>query len=155
MTLEPIPVRYQYSVVPHIMIKGASAAIEWYKQAFGATELFRISQPDGQIMHAEISISDSMIMLSDTQPPFHDPLSLGGETVGLHVFVPDADTLFDRAVDAGATAVMPVRAMFYGARMGMLEDPFGHMWALLTYEEDVPPEEIVRRGEAMLGQGDA
>lgn len=153
MPAKPAPVRYQHSVVPHVMIKGASAAIEFYKRAFDATEIFRISQPNGQIAHAEIVVSGSIIMVGDAEGTFHDPLSLGGPSVGLHVYVENVDILFAQAISAGAAAIQPVQHMFYGDRMGMLEDPFGHIWVLLTHEEDITPEEIKRRGEAMFKIG--
>jgi PhnB protein len=148
--IEAIPDRYRYSVIPHVMVEGASAAIEFYERALGATELFRIAQPDGRIVHAEITIGRSVVMVGDANDPFEDPHSLGGLSVGLHVYVEDVDARFAQAVDAGARVIEPVRDMFYGDRMGMLKDPFGHIWVLLTHLEDLPPEEIKRRGEAML-----
>ena len=153
MTLKSIPDRYHYSVIPHIFIKGASAAIEFYKQAFGATEVFRISQPNGEIVHAEILIGGSIIMVGDADGVFSDPHSLSGSPVGLHVYVEDVDAQFIQAVSAGAKAIEPVKEMFYGDRMGMLEDPFGHIWVLLTHKENLSPEEIKNRGEAMLKKG--
>ncbi len=154
MTVQSIPDRYLHSVIPHVMIEGASTAIEFYTQALGAIELFRISQPNGRIVHAEISIGGSIFMVGDAEGSFHDPQSLGGTPVGLHVYVENADALFAQAVGAGAKAIQPVQAMFYGDRMGMLEDPFGHIWVLLTHVEDIAPEEITRRGEAMFERGD-
>ena len=155
MSINSIPDRYRRSVIPHIMIDGASAAIEFYKQAFGATEVFRISQPDGQIVHAEILIGESVIMVGDGGGVFGNPHSLGGSAVGLHVYVEDVDARFAQAVSAGAKAIEPVQDMFYGDRMGMLEDPFGHIWVLLTHKEDLTPDEIKNRGEAMLKKGSA
>ncbi|WP_219975809.1 VOC family protein [Rubrobacter xylanophilus] len=133
------------------MIDGASEAIRFYEQAFGASEIFRVSQPDGKILHAEIKVGDSVVMLGDTDEAFGAPTSLGGTTVGLHVYVEDVDSCFARAVGAGARALQPVGDMFYGDRMGMLEDPFGHIWVLLTHKEELSPEEIKTRGEAMFG----
>lgn len=152
MSVNSMPERYRHSVVPHIMINGASAAMEFYKHTFGAIEIFRISQPNGQIFHAEIRIGDSINMLGDADGAFHDPHSLGGSPVGLHVYVEDVDTQFAQAVGAGAKAIQPVQDMFYGDRMGMLEDPFGHIWVLLTHNEELSPKEIKERGEAMLKQ---
>jgi PhnB protein len=150
MTARQIPDRYRQSVIPHIMIKGASAAIEFYTRAFGATELVRIAKPNGHIVHAEIKIDDSIIMVGDAERPFHDPNSLGGSSVGLHIYVKNVDALSAQATSAGAKEIQPVQDMFYGDRMAMLEDPFGHIWVLLTHLEDIAPEEIKKRGEAIL-----
>jgi PhnB protein len=152
MTEKWLPHRYIHSVIPHIMIKGASTAIEFYKRAFDAVEIFRIAKPDGKIIHAEITIGDSIIMVGDAEGIFHDPQSLGGSSVGLHIYIDKVDDYFAQAVHAGAEPLQPVQDMFYGDRMGILKDPFGHIWVLLTHKEDVTPEEIKRRGEAMLGQ---
>jgi PhnB protein len=151
--LKQIPDRYYHSVIPHIFVNGASAAIEFYKQALGATEIFRISQPNGQIVHAEIKIGDSIIMLGDAEGIFCAPQSIGGSTVGLHVYIDNLDAQFTQAVNVGAKEIQPVQDMFYGDRMAMLEDPFGHIWVLLTHQEDLTLEEIKRRGEAMLQAG--
>ena len=146
-----IPDRYHRSVIPHVMIDGASEAIRFYEQAFGASEIFRVSQPDGRIVHAEIKVGDSVVMVGDMDEAFGDSRSLGGTSVGLHVYVEDVDARFARAVAAGAKELHLVQDMFYGDRMGMLEDPFGHVWVLLTHKEEMPPEEIKARGEAMFG----
>jgi PhnB protein len=154
MTVKPIPDGY-HSITPYLMIKGASEAIEFYKRAFGATEIFRLSHPNGQIGHAEIKIGDSSIMLADAcdQAEFHPPASLGGSSVALHVYVEDVDAQFNQAVSAGAKAVKPVLDQFYGDRTGMLQDPFGHIWFLATHKKDITPEEINRRAEALFHQG--
>lgn len=151
MTVKPIPDGY-HSVTPYLMIKGASEAIEFYKRAFGATELFRLAAPGGQIGHAEIKIGDSLIMLADPceEGAFRNPQSLGGSSVGLHVYVADVDAQFAQAIKAGAKAVKPVQDQFYGDRSGTLEDPFGHIWFLSTHKEDVAPDEINRRAEALF-----
>jgi PhnB protein len=151
MTIKPIPDGY-HSVTPYLSIKGAAEAIEFYKRAFSATELFRLVTPSGEIGHAEIKIGDSPIMLADAceEGPFRNPQSLGGSSVGLHVYVEDVDALFDRAVDAGAKAVRPVQDQFYGDRTGTLEDPFGHIWFLATHKEELTPEEINRRAEVLF-----
>jgi PhnB protein len=151
MSAGSMPYRYHRSAIPHLMIDGASEAIGFYERAFGASEIFRVSQPDGKIVHAEIKVGDSVVMLGDTDDAFGDPLALGGTTVGLHVYVEDVDSWFARAVAAGAKVLQPVQDMFYGDRMGMLEDPFGHVWVLLTHKEELSPEEIKIRGEVMLG----
>jgi uncharacterized glyoxalase superfamily protein PhnB/ketosteroid isomerase-like protein len=145
-----IPSRYRYSVIPHVMIDGAAAAIEFYAKAFDAVELFRIARPDGRIVHAEITIGDSLVMVGDADAPFKDPRALGGLSVGLHFYVDNVDARLAQAVDAGAVLVQPGQDMFYGDRMGMVTDPFGHLWVLLTHQEDLHPEEIKRRGEAQL-----
>jgi PhnB protein len=156
MMIKPIPDGY-HSVTPYLSIKGAAEAIEFYKRAFGATELFRLVAPSGEIGHAEIKIGDSPIMLADPyeEGAFRNPQSLGGTSVGLHVYVEDVDALFVRAVDAGAKAVRPVQDQFYGDRTGTLEDPFGHVWFLATHKEELTPEEINRRAEALFKQGGA
>ena len=156
MTVKPIPDGY-HSVTPYLSIKGAAQAIEFYKRAFSATELFRLVAPSGEIGHAEIKIGDSPIMLADPceEGPFRNPQSLGGSSVGLHVYVEDVDTLFVQAVDAGAKAVRPLQDQFYGDRTGTVEYPFGHVWFLATHKEDLAPEEINRRAEALFKQGGA
>lgn len=156
MTIKTIPDGY-HSVTPYLSIKGAAEAIEFYKRAFSATELFRLVAPNGEVGHAEIKIGDSPIMLADPceEGAFRNPQSLGGSSVGLHVYVEDVDALFVQAVDAGAKAVRPVQDQFYGDRTGTLEDPFGHVWFLATHKEELTPEEINRRAEALFKQGGA
>jgi len=153
MTVKPIPDGY-HSITPYLMIKGASEAIEFYKRAFGATEIFRLSHPNGQIGHAEIKIGDSSVMLADPceQGAFRTPQSLGGSSVALHVYVKDVDAQFAQAVSAGAKTIKPVFDQFYGDRTGTLQDPFGHIWFLATHKEDIAPEEISRRAEALFQQ---
>jgi len=153
MTVKPIPDGY-HSITPYLMVKGASEAIEFYKRAFGAIEIFRLSHPNGQIGHAEIKIGDSSIMLADPceQGAFRTPQSLGGSSVALHVYVEDVDAQFAQAVSAGAKAVKPVFDQFYGDRTGTLQDPFGHIWFLATHKEDIALEEINRRAEALFQQ---
>ena len=156
MTVKPIPDGY-HSVTPYLSIKGAAEAIEFYKRAFSANELFRLVAPSGDIGHAEIKIGNSAIMLTDPceTGPFRSPQSLGGSSIGLHVYVEDVDALFAQAVDAGAKVVKPVQDQFYGDRTGTLEDPFGHVWFLATHKEDLTPEEIKKRAEALFKQGGA
>ncbi|MGH9875975.1 MAG: VOC family protein [Pyrinomonadaceae bacterium] len=151
MTVKPIPDGY-HNVTPYLSIKGAAEAIEFYKRAFGATELFRLVAPSGEIGHAEIKVGKSVIMLADPceTGAFRSPQSLGGSSVGLHVYVEDVDAQFSRAVDAGAKAVRPVQDQFYGDRTGTLEDPFGHVWFLATHKEDLTPEEINKRAETLF-----
>jgi PhnB protein len=133
------PDRYRNGVVPHIYVERAAEGIEFYKRAFGAVELFRIAHPDGRILHAEISICGSVVMLGDPdQKLYGDPRSLGRCTAGLHIFVEDNAALLRRAVEAGAQQVQPPTAIFYGANSASLRDPFGHVWVLLTWQEDLP-----------------
>ncbi|MDB5308693.1 MAG: Glyoxalase/bleomycin resistance protein/dioxygenase [Gemmataceae bacterium] len=151
MPVKPIPDGY-HTVTPYLIVKGAADAIEYYKRAFGATELMRMAGPDGRIGHAEIRIGDSHIMLADEHPDMghRGPQSLGGTPVGIVLYVPDVDTLFAQAVAAGGTVERPVVNQFYGDRSGTLTDPFGHKWTLGTHVEDVPPDEMKRRMEAMM-----
>ncbi len=144
MPVKPIPEGY-HSVTPYLIIKGASAAIDFYKRAFGATELFRMPDPGGKgIMHAEIKIGDSPIMLADEQPQmYRGPQSLGGTPVSLMLYVDDVDTVFPRALSAGAKEVKPVQDQFYGDRSGTLTDPFGHLWTIATHKRDVSSEEMM------------
>ena len=133
-----------------MIIRGAGDAIEFYKKAFGATELFRFPTPDGKIGHAEIKIGDSPIMLADEYPEmgYKGPQSLGGSPVSLMIYVEDVDTAFKQAIDAGATVKEAVTDKFYGDRMGTLTDPFGHVWHVSTHKEDISAEEMQRRAQA-------
>jgi PhnB protein len=135
-----------------IVVDAAADAIAFYKRALSAVELFRRAASDGTIVHAEIRIGTSVIMVGDAGGPFRAPRSLGGSTVGLHLYVDDVDALFAQAIDAGATAVQDVQDVFYGDRAGMVQDPYGHIWVLLTHQEDLSTEEIERRAAAALGQ---
>lgn len=154
MAVKPTPDGY-HSVTPYLIIEGAADAIEFYKQAFGATELFRFPSPDGKIGHAEMKIGDSPIMLADA---YHDmgykgPKSLGGSPVSLMIYVEDVDTVFSQAVAAGATVKEAVSDKFYGDRLGTLVDPFGHVWHISTHKEDVSLAEMERRAQAASAQG--
>jgi PhnB protein len=150
--VKPIPESY-HSVTPYLSIKGAAAAIEYYKDVFGATELFRMPGPDGKIGHAEIKIGNSPIMLADEYPEmeFVSPQTLGGTPIGLMIYVDDVDTMFKRAISAGAKEVKPLQDQFYGDRSGTLKDPFGHVWTVATHIEDIAPEEMERRAAAAHG----
>jgi PhnB protein len=130
---------------------GAADAIAFYREAFGATELFRMADAKGRIGHAEIRIGDSVVMLADAQPGSvcSGPRALGGSTVGLMIYLESVDTVFARALRAGGKSLRPVVDQFYGDRSGTLEDPFGHVWTVATHVEDVPPEEIERRVAAL------
>ncbi len=151
MATKTIPDGY-HSVTPYLIIKGAAAAIEFYKRAFGATELMRMPSPDGRIGHAEIKIGDSAIMLADEHPQmgYKSPQSLGGSAVNMMVYVDRVDDVFKQAVEAGARELQPVKDQFYGDRSGTLQDPFGHTWTIATHTEDIPPEEMRKRAEKFM-----
>lgn len=149
MTVKPIPEGY-HSVTPYLAVRNASAALDFYQKAFGATELMRMPDDKGKISHAEIRIGDSPIMLADEHPDidFLGPESRGGTTVGILIYTEDVDALFRRALEAGATEVRPLKDEFYGDRMGTVRDPFGHVWHLATHKEDLSPEEMEERMKA-------
>jgi PhnB protein len=151
--VKPVPEGY-HTATPYLVVRNAADAIEFYQRAFGATEVLRFSDPSGRVGHAEIKIGDSIIMLADEFPEqgFRGPQSLGGTTGSIMLYVDDVDGLFQRAVGAGAKELRPVMDQFYGDRSGFLEDPFGHQWAISTHKEDVPPEEMRARFEAMQKQ---
>ncbi len=144
----PIPEGYP-RVTPYLCIDGAAAAIDFYSKVLGAQERMRMPAPEGKIGHAELLIGDSVIMLSDEFPEMdaRSPRTVGGTPVSLLVYVEDVDATFDRALQAGATALSPVENQFYGDRSGQFEDPFGHRWSVATHVEDVPPDEMARRME--------
>jgi PhnB protein len=142
---KPIPEGY-HSVTPYLIIKGAADAIEFYKKAFGATELFRMDH-EGKVGHAEIKIGDSPIMLADENPEmgYKSPTTLGGTPVSIMIYVDDVDTIFKQALSAGGEQQKPLQDQFYGDRSGTLKDPFGHVWHVATHVEDVSPEEMEKR----------
>jgi PhnB protein len=146
MAVKPIPEGY-HSVTPYLVMKRAADALEFYKKAFGATELFRMAGPDGKIGHAEFRIGDSQIMMADEHPEMghRGPESLGGTSVMLMIYVPNVNEAFPKAIAAGATQVQPLKDQFYGDRSGTVKDPFGHVWTLATHIEDVSPDEMDRR----------
>jgi len=150
MAVKSVPDGY-HTVTPYLIINGAAQALEFYKRAFGAAETVRMPDPKGRIAHAEIKIGDSMIMLADEHPEMghRGPRTLGGTSVSILLYVPDVDTVFDRAIKAGAKSQRPVADQFYGDRMGTLEDPFGHVWTIGTHIEDVSAEEMKRRMAAL------
>ncbi|SFN31088.1 PhnB protein [Nitrosospira briensis] len=154
MTTKPIPNGY-HTITPYLMIDGATEAIDFYKRAFNAAELYKMDAPGGKVGHAEIQIGDSRIMMADScggESTFRSPQALGGSPIGLHLYVKDVDALFDQAVAAGAKIVKPVQDQFYGDRTGALEDPFGHMWFLATHNEDLSLDEIKQRAKTMFQQ---
>jgi PhnB protein len=143
--VKPIPDGY-HSVTPYLIIKGAGNAIDFYKKAFGATELFRMDH-EGKVGHAEIKIGDSPIMLADESPEmgYKSPTTLGGTPVSIMIYVEDVDTIFKRAIAAGGEEQKAVQDQFYGDRSGTLKDPFGHVWHVATHKEDVSPDEMEKR----------
>jgi len=143
--VKPIPDGY-HSVTPYLIIKGAGNAIDFYKKAFGATELFRMDH-EGKVGHAEIKIGDSPIMLADESPEMgsKSPTTLGGTPVSIMIYVEDVDTIFKRAIAAGGEQQKAVQDQFYGDRSGTLKDPFGHVWHVATHKEDVSPDEMEKR----------
>jgi uncharacterized glyoxalase superfamily protein PhnB len=153
--VNPIPEGLR-SLTPSLTVHDAAAAIEWYKRAFGAVELNRAMAPDGQkIWHAMLQIGDSRLMLNDEFPDMdgsQSPKALGGTPVNIHLYVEDADAVFQRAVEAGATVTMPIMDAFWGDRYGKVFDPFGHDWAIATHLEDPTPEEMYRRVAAMSAE---
>lgn len=139
--------------IPYLSIQGAAEAIEFYKRAFGATEAMRLMDPnDGRVGHAELSINGAVVMLADEFPEmdFLGPRARGGSSVAIHLFVDGVDAVVERAVAAGAKLLRPVKDEFYGERSGKLEDPFGHIWMVSTVIEEVSPEEMQRRYEALF-----
>jgi len=152
MAPRPIPQGY-HTATPYLIVKGAAAALEYYKKAFGARETMRFAGPDGKIGHAEIKIGDSPIMLADEHPDmgYRGPQALGGSPVSILLYVEDVDRWFERAIAAGGKVTRPVADQFYGDRTGTLVDPFGHVWSISTHVEDVSEEEMHRRAKAKMG----
>ena len=139
-----------HTLTPHLVVKGAIHAIEFYRKAFGAEEAGRLVAPDGtSIMHADLKIGDSHVFLVDEFPQMdcRGPQSIGGTPVTIHMYVEDVEAAFGKAVAAGAKVKMPLSDMFWGDRYGVLTDPFGHSWSLATHQEDVTPEEIGKRAQ--------
>ncbi|HEY3947484.1 VOC family protein [Phenylobacterium sp.] len=146
------PARYRDTVIPHIYVDGAAEAVDFYARAFGAQELFRIARPDGRILHSELSIEGATVMIGDPDGRLYgEPRALGATTAGLHILSDDNAALLARALAAGCTPEQPMTEMFYGARSASVRDPYGHVWVLLTWTEDLSPEEMERRGRAAMG----
>ena len=146
MSVKPVPDGY-HTLTPFLTVRDAARAIEFYKEAFGATERGPAAKgPDGKVMHAELMIGDSIIMLSDEFPDFGalSPQSIGGSGMGLHIYLDGVDAAFDRAVKAGATVEMPVMDQFWGDRYGKLRDPFGHKWSIATHVKDLSMDEMMK-----------
>jgi PhnB protein len=148
---KPIPDGYP-RVAPYLFIDGASAAIDFYCSVLGAKERTRMAGADGRVFHAELEVGDSMIMLGDQNPDMdvRGPREIGGTPMMVHVYVEDADGVFERAIGAGAKMLRPVEDQFYGDRSGRFEDPFGHRWDVATHIEDVPPGEMEKRAAATM-----
>ena len=151
---KPIPEGFT-TVTASLTVKEASKAIEFYKKAFDAKDLNRFAGPDGKIMHAEIKIGNSIVMLNDEDPGMNckSPQSLGGTGSSIFLYVIDADVTFNRAVSAGAKPTMPLMDAFWGDRFGSIEDPFGHVWGIATRKKDMTPEEMLKAGQEAFGMG--
>ena len=149
---KPIPAGY-HTVTPYLTLDDATAAIEFYKDAFGATERVRMEGPDGKIGHAELEIGDSLVMLADAMPhsTTSSPRELGGTTAGVFLYVKDVDAVVKQATKAGAKITQEVADMFWGDRFGSLKDPYGHVWSVATHVEDLTPSEIAERAKQAMG----
>lgn len=149
----PIPKGY-HSLTPYLIVRNAGAAMAFYAKAFGAKETLRMAMPDGTVMHGEIKIGDSHLMLSEENPQWgsKSPLMLGGNGTHVMIYTKDVDAAFARAVAAGCTAEMPVTTMFWGDRYGKVSDPYGHQWSIGTNVEIVSPKELQRRADAWMKQ---
>ena len=143
-----------HTITAHLSVRDAQKAIDFYQKAFGAQLLHMHKTPDGRVMHASLKIGDSQFMLADEFPGMGtpSPQALGGSPVVLNIYVEDVDGLFKQAVDAGAKVTMPLANQFWGDRYGQIVDPFGHHWALGSHVEDVAPEEMERRANAMFAE---
>ena len=153
---KPIPEGFR-TVTPHLIVSGAADAIEFYKKAFGAQEVGRLPGPNGKVMHAQLRIGDSALMLMDESPEHRalGPRALKGSPVTIHLYVDDADAFFARAVKAGAKATMPVADQFWGDRYGVLEDPYGHHWSVATHKRDVTSQEMAEAMKKMAANAPA
>lgn len=142
-SVKPIP-EGMHTVTPYLVCAGAAEAIDFYQAAFGAEELSRLPGPDGKIMHAALRIGNSVVMMTEEAPDWNSlgPQALKGTPVTIHLYVPDVDDCFARAVKAGARQIIPVNDMFWGDRYGVVEDPFGHRWSMATHTRDLTPEEL-------------
>jgi PhnB protein len=151
--VKPMPEGY-HSVTPNLILKEASKAIDWYVKALGAQELYRMPGQDGRLMHAELKIGDSIIMLTDEMPEMggKGPQTLGGTPVSLMIYCEDSDALFNRAVGAGASVRMPLEDAFWGDRWGMVTDPFGHVWAIATRRKNLSVEEMKRAMDQFMAK---
>jgi PhnB protein len=150
---KPVPEGYS-TATPYLTVRGAAAALDFYRRVFDAQEVMRMPSPDGKIGHAEFKIGNSRIMIADEYPDMgvRSPQSIGGTPVGIYLYVDDVDDRVSRAVAAGAKVLRPVEDKFYGDRSGSLEDPFGHTWHVATHIEDVAPDELRKRAESFMKQ---
>lgn len=140
-----------HTVTPYMIVNGAAAAMDFYEKVFGAVEVHRQAGPDGKVRHGQIRIGDSMIMIADEFPEFPDwrgPEARGGSPMHLYLYVDDCDAMFNAALSAGASEVMPMQDQFYGDRSGGIKDPFGHTWYIATHKEDLSEDELAKRAAA-------
>jgi PhnB protein len=154
--VKPVPDGY-HSLTPSLVVDNGDEAIEFYKRALGAEEIYRMAMPDGRVGHAELKLGDSIFFVSDEFPDmgFRSPKSLGGTHGGLGFYVEDADAAFEKAVAAGATPIMPMMDAFWGDRYGKVADPYGHTWSLMTHVKDLTPEEIAEASKEYFNQSAA
>jgi PhnB protein len=152
MTVKPVPNEHQ-PMCPYLIVRGAAQAIAFYERAFGAKELFRLKDPNGKVGHAELQVFGAHFMLADEYPDFGalGPVSVGGTPVAIHLYLPDVDATVASATEAGAIVLQPLRDEFFGDRVAILSDPFGHKWHLASKKEVVTPEEMQRRMDAAYG----
>lgn len=150
---KPIPEGF-HTITPHLIVKGAAEAIEFYKKAFGAEVRGIHHGPGNSVMHAAIKIGNSFLMLNDEFPDFGavGPNTRGGTSTVIHLYTEDADGLFNRAVTAGAKVIMPIEDAFWGDRYGQVEDPYGHRWSIATHKEDLTDEEVQKRGQKAMAE---
>lgn len=150
---DPIPQGFS-SVTPHLVIKNCAKAIDFYKKALSAQEIYRSLMPDGRVMHAMIQIGNSFVMMADEFPEMgaKGPDTIGGTSTSLHIYTEDADKLFNQAVSAGSIVIMQLDDTFWGDRYGQIQDPFGHRWAIATHRKDVSPEEMEKAAKEMFAK---
>ena len=149
--MQAIPAGF-HTATPVLTVRDGASVLDFYKRAFGAQEIMRMPGPDGSLMHAEIKIGDSILMVSDEQPNMgcRAPVSVGGCTSYVYLYVQDVDAVFKKAVEAGAKVIMPPTDMFWGDRFGQVQDPFGHLWQIATHVRDVPPAEMEKRAKEAM-----
>ena len=152
MAVAPIPAGY-HAVTPYLIVKDAVKALDFYKRAFGATELLRLDNPDGTIAHGEFKIGDSPVMFAEAMDTYRDPKAIGGSPVSFMIYVSDVDRVFAQAIAAGGTEQRPLANQFYGDRTGTLVDPFGHVWTIATHVEDLTQAQIDERFRKMVAGG--
>lgn len=151
--VKAIPDGY-HTITPYLVVSDGARAIEFYKKAFGAQQIFRMDAPGGKVMHAEIKIGDSIFMLTEESPETGclAPTSLKGNPLSLYLYVEDVDGAFNQAVKAGAKVLMPVQDMFWGDRYGQVSDPSGHRWSLATHKQDLTPEQVEEGAKKFFAQ---